>query len=125
MAEDDSLRDLIIGLLQDKRVAEAASYVQRWRPYRDLSDDDLRDRWVEAFKVWTHTFNHAAMDDFAAELAFRDLALPIHLVEREWEEVRATIRNAVASGDFDEEKANADLTKELVDFVQRRDVPQN
>ncbi len=89
---DDPIRDLVTGFIQHRQVEESADYVVRGRAYEPLSDADLADAWINAFKAWAHDFSmRQEMDDYGAELGLREIQPPLDRVPEEWAAVMAKI----------------------------------
>ena len=77
-------------LLKDEgarqEMAATQSYLQRGRAFKDLSDEDLRERWAETCREWAKrgmSDRPLAYDDADAELRLRGLPLPYGMVEQE------------------------------------------
>jgi hypothetical protein len=69
------------------RLKKAEGYVAGGRRWSGLPDDELRARWVSAFKAWAHDLPNPDKkrehDDFDSELALRGIELPLKDVEEE------------------------------------------
>jgi hypothetical protein len=69
-----------------QELAAAQAYLQRGRGFKDLSDADLRERWVEACRGWAKRGlrdRPEACDDAEAELQLRGLPTPNDMVQDE------------------------------------------
>jgi len=46
-----SIEDDVMGYMESKRIDNLASYFGRGRSHKDLSDQELTEEWVQAFKT--------------------------------------------------------------------------
>jgi hypothetical protein len=75
---------------QEHAVLQA--YLQRGRAFKDLSDEDLRERWIETCREWARKGMYdrpVAHDDADAELKLRGLPAPYDRVQDEMNALRA------------------------------------
>ncbi len=75
-SDEPSLEDL----MHSDMMEEAADYVARGRVFRQMPDDEVRQKWIEATETWYATQRTAErqreMDDLSAELRLRRVAPP-------------------------------------------------
>ena len=113
----ETIHDLVLGYIHDQEIEATAAYVERGRAYAALTEDELKQRWAAAFKVWADSGESQPMEDFGSELALRGVELPMELVEAEWAVLQAKID---AAGPPDAE-AEAAIAERVTDYARRRD----
>jgi hypothetical protein len=85
-------------MYENDAMEERAAYLRRGRHLKDVSTDQIRLRWTDAFRALVHQqtpINITTVDDLGAELKLRDVELPWETVEAELAEAR---RQIIAEG---------------------------
>ncbi|MHB2204920.1 hypothetical protein [Methylobacterium sp. CM6257] len=101
-----------------QELAATQSYLQRGRVFKDLSDADLRECWVETCREWAKRGMYdrpEAYDDAEAELRLRGLPTPVALVQHEMETLCVeadAVRERMTAKDY--EKMGAELVSRYV-----------
>ncbi|WP_047308581.1 hypothetical protein [Rhodopseudomonas palustris] len=87
----DNDDDLTNRLLESEDLRDTRDYLSRGRLLANLNDAELGDRWVGTFRAWLTGEAGLAlrnMNDAAAELRLRSLALPYDRVAREMDSIQ-------------------------------------
>jgi hypothetical protein len=72
----------------EAQMAATASYLERGRQHKDLSDTHLEDKWVETFRIWSMKScadARRANDDLTVELELRQKEIPLSRVQLEFD----------------------------------------
>lgn len=121
MSEDgkSEIRLTVEAFLQSKSMNEAADYVARGRAHQGEGSEVLKDRWIEAFRLWAADHNQAKpMDDLRAELELRGEEPPYEAVKAELDAVTAKL----AAMEFDDE-AKLAVGMEVEAYARARSKP--
>ena len=121
---DYEARTLTEAFYAHAEMEDTRRYLAEGRFYDRLSDDDLRNRWLEAWKelfLFGMRSTRDAYCDLSAELRLRHLAPPEHRMSAEdRERLRARIRVARHSPDV-EDGLFADINR----FLREWEKPRN
>ena len=89
MKSKDDTDAIVDAMIESAAMDELRDYLARGRAYSSLSDDDLSERWVKAFKTWAASAASAEgpgdsrdMDDFHAEQRFRHIEPPYEKIRK-------------------------------------------
>ena len=111
---DDPRGEMVDAFLQHELMEEAAAYLRRGRRFATLPSDELRARWVAAFKELRTRGSEACkqeISDLEAELRMRGIDPPFDAVRDELEAARAEIRAEGPHNPFVREKIRQFLKK--------------
>ena len=84
-------------MIADTAMRETEVYLGRGRTFASTAIDEIRLRWIAAFKAWFHSRtedNLREMNDLEAELRLRGVEPPYEKVGPELEAMRAEIERA-------------------------------
>jgi hypothetical protein len=137
-AEKPSLVSQVVqALIDDDRMEQTRSYLQRGRRFAGLEIDALNARWVAAFKLYAapkgvgpHMGPHVRdMEDADAEIRIRGLQVPGHLVEAEfksWEaRVDRQMREARGAGRLPELDPETGIGRRIAKLTGKLEKPKN
>ena len=99
-------------------------YLSRGRRFKDASDDELKNIWAAAYRVWVHSRSRKGgwiFHDAEAELTLRGLALPEEMVAEEMELARHIIEHEIP----DDAEWHAELQQKFKDFLELLEKPKN
>jgi len=119
---DDSAKALIRDYMASRDLDATASYLNRGRTHKDLSDEALQAACVAAFKAMVSDFDQAdLLMDLCSECGLRglDVRMPVSA-----EDLRDLTDKVSAMGPFSDE-AEAAFTQELDDFARAKAAPAN
>ena len=83
-----------LDMLASDLMDQTQRYLECGRKFENLPLDQLKDKWVMAFKAWRKTGNSKEMDDAYAELRLRNTELPVERVPDEIAAMQGEIREA-------------------------------
>ena len=88
---DDRLYKDLIAMDDAADLERDVDYDRRGRAHRDLTDADLVDAWIVAFKAWVNDYpaTSLALDDLSSELRLRNIDEPFDAVEEDMDQVEA------------------------------------
>jgi hypothetical protein len=125
-ANTSTVQDDVEGFLASKRMDQLADYVSRGQAFKQLSDDELSDRWLMAFKAMADAPSdegkRARKEDFDSEFHLRKIEPPYDRVQEHCERLFAAADAALKAMDPDEfSEANRNLQHDIDNFKTRRD----
>ncbi len=84
---DDDITKLTRAWIENKPLEQAQAYVRRGRRYADLSTDEVKERWVTAFRRMVADVRDTSLqrepNDLEAELTLRQEQPPFERVRQE------------------------------------------
>src|ERR1700756_2897380 len=95
MGTDDD--DIVLAWLRNRSFEQTEDYVRRGRHLADVSTEELKRQWVEAFRIWAANYgteDHRVREDLEAELQLRRDEPPFDLVADEINVLKAHSRLA-------------------------------
>lgn len=124
------LQDAVLAYLEDVEIEQTVAYARSGRSFAQLTDDQLRETWIETMQIWAWdpTSPEPRMVETAtrAELTLRGLEPPWDVACRALEEIRAKASKFFESLGHDKLlEIDEQLTAGVVDYLIRRDRPQN
>jgi|GEM_PF-6443029 len=121
-------KDLMLPWLENMSLEKVQRYAGTGRRFSSLSTDQVKSQWAEAFKSFASnpsaTEATKESDDLEAELTLRNEALPMGLVQVEWQELQKRIDRAIKDMKSDPNRlkqANAEIVEDLVSFYEESD----
>jgi hypothetical protein len=99
MSGNDHEDAFISAMIESAEMDETRDYLTRGRAHAKLSDDDLRDTWVIAFRRWFLSRGPAEVrdaNDLAAELRLRDVIPPYERIQAESDAMAKEVREGAA-----------------------------
>ena len=124
------LHDDVFAYLEDLEVEQTVEYARSGRSFAHLTDDELRETWIETMRAWSRNpiFPEPRFTEtgIRAELTLRGLEPPWDVVCDALEEIRAKASKLYES--FGRDKLieiEERLTALVADYLIRRDRPQN
>ena len=125
-----TLQDNVLAYLEALEVEQTVAYARGGRSFAHMSDDELRETWIETMQIWARdpTSPEPRMVETAirAELTLRGLEPPWNAASRALEEICAITGKLYES--FGRDKLieiEERLTALVADYLVRRDRPQN
>lgn len=113
--EEDFARNAVNHALAKAQIDSTARYLSEGRQFAELSDDDLNDTWVEAFKGWVRDAGaRKASDDADAEMSLRKMEPPLHLVNEEFEMLQERAKARANASDAVDE-IGGKIIKDFID----------
>ncbi len=127
--DDDKLIDVFVA---DAAVESAARYAERGRAFASLSEDELSERWIAAFRAWARDWaseeRGTERDDLEAEFMLRGLRPPYGVVGPELDALKEQTAAALERLNGEPERRailNEHLKKQLEAFVASMDGPRS
>jgi hypothetical protein len=127
-----SIEDDVTGYVASIGIDSQADYVARGRQYKDLSEQDLTEKWVQAVKRWADNPRNrevrAIHSDLDSEFQLRGKNPPNELVREHWKRLEAAIQAVHEELQQDPEtleEINRDLMVDIEAFKARRDKSKN
>jgi hypothetical protein len=115
-------------MLLAKEVDFAADYVRRGRAHRNLTNVEVREAWVAAFRAYSREPGpgplQSALQDFQAELDLRGIAPPFDAVQVDLNRLVEAAKRVSEQLRADPERLediNRDLRVEIAEFKVARD----
>lgn len=108
--------------LNNEEMNETRDYLIRGRYLKNLSEQELKDAWVDRFEAWFDGHDRAEegkMNDAASELRLRDLSFPYERIPHQMR----YIRQAFAKFGF--EADSTALDHKIDDFLSERRRPKH
>lgn len=125
MADDDEITKLTRAWIENKPLERAQAYARRGRRYEHLATDEVKERWVVAFKRMVAEIRDTSLqhepNDLEAELTLRQEQPPFERVREEMDAFTAAAVAALKILKQDPEKfakADQDVMKEIAAFQQ-------
>jgi hypothetical protein len=130
---DDDIAKLTQAWIENKPLEQAQAYVRRGRRYADLPTDEVKERWVVAFRRMVSEVRDASLqrepNDLEAELILRQEQPPFERVRKEMDEFTAAAVAALELLKRDPEKfarADQEVMNEIAAFQKStRGGPKN
>ena len=122
---DDDITKLTRAWIENKPFEQAQAYARRGRRYQNLATDEVKERWVAAFKRMIAEIRDTTLqrepDDLEAELTLRQERPPFERVREEMDAFTAAAVAALEILKQDPEKfakAEQDVMREIAAFRQ-------
>jgi len=133
MTDDDDIAKVTRAWIENKPLEQAQAYARRGRRYENLATDDVKERWVVAFKRMVGDVRDASLqrepNDLEAELTLRQERPPFERVRAEMDAFTAAAVAALEILKRDPErfaKADRDVMNEVAAFRKStRGAPKN
>jgi hypothetical protein len=109
--------------LQHELMNETRAYIECGRRLQTLSNDEIVNAWVAIFERWfgeRTTKNSRDMDDAAAEIRLRRLAMPYERVKNETRALRAEFARLDP-----EHLSSPQIDRKINDYLVARSKPKN
>src|SRR5438128_2316714 len=88
--------DEMLAFLESKQFEQLERYLRDGRKLANLSDEELGEGWISELRHWLANFgaavDHRAQEDIESELKLRGREPPLHLVQNEFEALKAASR---------------------------------
>jgi hypothetical protein len=128
LKKDNSQDELMLAFLRNEGFEHTRDYVQRGRDLKGVSTQQLKERWVAAFKQMAATLSpqRRPIDppirlDIESELSIRGEEPPLHEVKPELEAFQRAAKEAIDKLLADPQRAqdvNDELTTDVEEFVR-------
>jgi hypothetical protein len=133
MADDDDIAKVTRAWIENKPFEQAQAYARRGRRYESLATDEVKERWVVAFKRMVGDVRDTSLqrepNDLEAELTLRQEQPPFERVREEMDAFTAAAVAALEILKRDPEKfakADQDVMREIAAFRRSaEDTPKN
>lgn len=130
---DDDITKLTRAWIENKPLEQAQAYVRRGRGYADLPTDEVKERWVAAFRRMLGDVRDTSLqrepNELEAELTLRQEQPPFERVRKEMDEFTAAAVAALELLKQDPEKfakADQEVMNEIAAFRKStRGAPKN
>lgn len=130
---DDDINKLTRAWIENKPLEQAQAYVRRGRFYAGLPTDEVKERWVAAFRRMVGDVRDTSLqrepNDLEAELTLRQEQPPFERVRKEMDEFTAAAVAALELLKRNPErfaKADQDVMNEIAAFQKStRGAPKN
>ncbi|MFZ5780403.1 MAG: hypothetical protein ACOY4R_09425 [Pseudomonadota bacterium] len=99
--KEDEANKIAQALIAESRMEDAAAYLERGRPYKDLSKEQLEQAWAAAFELYMGLNQQEQQHlyrDLAAEFQLRDIEPPTHLVKETLKKLEQRVANMSPEG---------------------------
>lgn len=121
------------GYIDSTHLDRVAEYAGRGRAFKDLLDEQLLERWAEAYKEMAESPSNAEkeklQDDLACELRLRGRAPPLERVYKHFQKyfsaIDAAYNNLKDNDPAGYAEANRRLEDDIEDFKSRRDTSKS
>jgi hypothetical protein len=120
-SKNDAADELFDAFLQDRSMKELENYLQRGRPLKGTTDEELKRIWVTQVKTFSaavlrgFSFTRRELDDAQAELGLRKLDLPSDEVAYEWAAIQQAIMRII-SDPTNRRELEEEYEQEMTDF---------
>jgi hypothetical protein len=133
MKEKSWVQEEVDGYLANVNSDKAADYANRGRPFGNLSDDELTEKWIAAFEIMVEDLSDAGKraekSDYESEFRLRGLEPPLEKVKALINRFSSQVAALVAKWEINDPNwyltMGADIAAELKNFKTRRDKPKN
>lgn len=133
MADDDDISRLTQAWIENKPLEQAQAYARRGRRYAEIPTDEVKERWVVAFRRMVANVRDPSLqrepNDLEAELTLRQEQPPFDRVRKELDEFTAAAVAALELLKRDPErfaKADQEVMNEITAFKRSaKGAPKN
>lgn len=130
MAEDDFDPRMVDVWLANKQLEAIKAYVQAGRRFGTLATNEIKDKWIAAFKTYAAShfrLDHQDRADLECELSIRSEQLPTEAIQEEFETLKRFARHAKQRVDDNPELLDnfQDIADDIEDMKREAQKPKN